>query len=194
MDTARPRIKQALVKLLTDNEFSKISVTQICREAGLSRVTFYIWYDSKEALLDDYFQDIVTDGVEYYHKLLSVQEDEPSSGLKRYYHALSGTIFYLGRRYYDFMVHVFDESGREDQVLYDRYHAIVMKEVSDLMRGHESSIAPPLRSSEVVTFILNGISSLIRSDLKAGIAPEEVQDHVNTVIDHVLESGLFIQR
>lgn len=191
MDTARPRIKQALVTLLEKYEFSKISVTQICSRAGLSRVTFYIWYESKEALLDDYFQDIVNEGNEYYQNLLAKSSGRASE-LKRHYHALANTIFYLSQRYYSFMVHVFDESGREDQVLYDRYHAIVMKKVRELMNGCEEKIAPPLHADEVAFFLTNGMSSLIRLDLKAGISPVEVKDHMNIVIDKVLESGLFL--
>lgn len=35
MDSARSRIKKAFVSLLADHEFSKLSVTDICRQADM---------------------------------------------------------------------------------------------------------------------------------------------------------------
>ncbi|WP_420631168.1 TetR/AcrR family transcriptional regulator [Candidatus Leptofilum sp.] len=47
----RKLLQRALSTLLADKSFSDISITDICNEAEIARVTFYQHYDSKEALL-----------------------------------------------------------------------------------------------------------------------------------------------
>jgi len=190
MDTARPRIKKALVRLLNNNDFSKLTTTQICREASLSRVTFYIWYDSKEALLDDYFQDMVDDGVEYYKKHWRTITND---NLGASYHNLLDTIFYLYGRYIEFMERVYDASGHSDVVLYSHYHTIVMQKILSLTELHKDQIAPPLRTREVVTFSLNGLSSMIRDGFTSGMSAEEIRADANLILDRILCSGLFLR-
>lgn len=187
METARVRIRNALVTLLSENEFSKISVTDICKEAGLSRVTFYLWYDSKDKLLNDYFQDIVNEGVSYYQQL---RESYRSYSVQADFHSLLETIFYLANRYHEFAAHLFSKTGQEDQVLYVRFNSLVMKQVKELTREHSDKIKKPLTMAETATFLASGLNSMIRADLSAGMAPETVHAHAAAMLDHVM-AGLF---
>lgn len=188
METARTRIKEALVKLLDTNEFSRISVTQICREAGLSRVTFYLWYDNKDTMLNDYFQDIVNEGMEYFHELKNKSE---SDTIRSDFNALLETLFYLGNRYNDFVSHMVGTKKHEDQILYSRFNSIVMKQVSELIREHAGQIAQPLTLTEAGYFLSSGLGSMIRQDLDDGIAPRVIHEHASALLNHVLSSGLF---
>lgn len=45
-------IKQALFRLLEEKPLSKITVTELCREAGVNRATFYLHYTDIYDLLD----------------------------------------------------------------------------------------------------------------------------------------------
>ncbi|GJM41153.1 MAG: hypothetical protein DHS20C20_14350 [Ardenticatenaceae bacterium] len=47
----RMLLQSALTTLLTTKSFSDISITDICNQAEIARVTFYQHYESKEALL-----------------------------------------------------------------------------------------------------------------------------------------------
>lgn len=49
---------EALMKLLEKQSFSDISVTAICREADLSRQTFYLLFETKENIIDLKFNRI----------------------------------------------------------------------------------------------------------------------------------------
>lgn len=55
-------IKESLLKLLTERSINKITVTDICREAGINRNTFYTHYANQFELLsmieNDLFEDI----------------------------------------------------------------------------------------------------------------------------------------
>lgn len=49
-------ITEALIILLKTNSFKKITIGDICTKAGVSRVTFYRYFQSKEDILKQYFK------------------------------------------------------------------------------------------------------------------------------------------
>lgn len=49
-------IVQALFKLMSENEYEKISVTDIAEKAGVGRATFYRYFKRKEDVLIYYFE------------------------------------------------------------------------------------------------------------------------------------------
>ena len=46
--SSQQQISDALVRMMTDTPFSQISVSELCREAGVARQTFYSLFSSKE--------------------------------------------------------------------------------------------------------------------------------------------------
>ena len=46
-------LKKAMIRLLNEKDFQKISITELVQVAGVSRTAFYRNYDSKEELLAD---------------------------------------------------------------------------------------------------------------------------------------------
>lgn len=52
----RESIHEALIRLMRDKDFDKIRISEITTLAGVSRVSFYRHFDSKEAVLIDYLQ------------------------------------------------------------------------------------------------------------------------------------------
>lgn len=49
--TSQKHIAQTLVKMLESKEYSEISISQLCKEAKVSRQTFYSLFQSKENVL-----------------------------------------------------------------------------------------------------------------------------------------------
>lgn len=58
---ARQAFHQALIDLLKKKSFQKISVTDIARQAGLARHTFYNHYETKEDLLNSIIDSILNE-------------------------------------------------------------------------------------------------------------------------------------
>ena len=54
----RECLQLALMKLMREKDFDKISITEITRCAGVSRTAFYRNYDSKQAIIEDATQSI----------------------------------------------------------------------------------------------------------------------------------------
>jgi AcrR family transcriptional regulator len=55
----RECIELALISLMKEKPFAKIKITEIIKRAGVSRVSYYRNYDSKEAILENHLQGIV---------------------------------------------------------------------------------------------------------------------------------------
>ena len=62
----RKSLKQALIRLLDKKPFEKISVTDICKESNISRITFYTHYDHKYGLVQEIFNDYAEIGRSMY--------------------------------------------------------------------------------------------------------------------------------
>ena len=61
-------LKTALIDMLAKEDFEHISITELCRRADVSRITFYSHYNDKYALLDDIFEDMLRIGTEDYYR------------------------------------------------------------------------------------------------------------------------------
>ena len=76
-------LKSALLELLTTQAFDVISITELCKIANVSRITFYTHYKDKFALLDDIFNDMLIIGKEGYHR--RQEENNPENNLTQGY-------------------------------------------------------------------------------------------------------------
>ena len=61
-------LKDAMIRMLSIEDFEHISVTELCKEAKVSRITFYSHYSDKQSLLDDIFNDMRSIGREDYYR------------------------------------------------------------------------------------------------------------------------------
>ncbi len=55
---SRECLLNALLALMEKQEFNKITITELCKKAGVTRLTFYRHFESKEDVLQDYFYKI----------------------------------------------------------------------------------------------------------------------------------------
>lgn len=58
-ERTRAALRDALVDLLTEREFDAISVSQLCRRAGIARPTFYLHYKEKGDILQDHVEQFL---------------------------------------------------------------------------------------------------------------------------------------
>lgn len=71
-------IKETFLKMLERNNFSKITVTELCRMAEINRGTFYLHYYDMNDVLDDVFNDMLSDTSSVMDHVLSRKCDSPS--------------------------------------------------------------------------------------------------------------------
>ena len=71
-------IKETFLKMLEKNSFAKITVTELCRMAEINRGTFYLHYYDINDVLDDVFNDMLSDTSSVMDHVLSRKCDSPS--------------------------------------------------------------------------------------------------------------------
>lgn len=62
-------IGEALIQLMQKTPMEEIRISTIVKTAGVSRMTYYLYYDSKIDVLNDYVHEIVMD---YHNELLTL--------------------------------------------------------------------------------------------------------------------------
>lgn len=86
----RLAVGKALIGLMEKNRLPEISVSMIVREAGVSRMTFYHYYNTKEEVLTDYLWEIIIDYMD------RVKRSGQNLGLRTHQH-LAGALEYFSR-------------------------------------------------------------------------------------------------
>lgn len=89
-------LKDTLIRLLDDLPFEKITVTNLCEEADISRITFYSHYSDKYDLAEDIFQDMIAEGTSRYDELERLYNPEHDVALG-FSHVMDSIL----RLYYD---------------------------------------------------------------------------------------------
>ncbi len=64
-EQTKKRLKDALMELYNEYEFQKITVSMLCKKAGMHRSTFYLYYSSTDELLREIENDILKD-IQFY--------------------------------------------------------------------------------------------------------------------------------
>lgn len=84
-------IRNALLELLRDKEFDRITVKEICERAEISRITFYNYFKDKYDLMNDMFQLLETKSTAYFLELEKANnpDNDPAIG----FHNLLSAIF-----------------------------------------------------------------------------------------------------
>ena len=55
----KKNIRESFIKILSEKPFDDITVTELCQEAGMSRITFYTHYSDKYELTEFLFNDLM---------------------------------------------------------------------------------------------------------------------------------------
>ena len=62
----KKNLKATLIEMMGEISFEQISITELCKRAEISRITFYAHYSDKYALADDIFSDMLQIGTDIY--------------------------------------------------------------------------------------------------------------------------------
>lgn len=60
------QLEQCLLELMADTPYSGITIGQICQQAGVSRKSFYRYFDSKDGCLHALLDHVIIGGYTYY--------------------------------------------------------------------------------------------------------------------------------
>lgn len=84
IEKSKSELKSAMLKLLRQNAFDRITVMQICKEANITRATFYKYYEDKYELIYAIILDIRAEISNKYHEMIESKraESDPNGCLR----------------------------------------------------------------------------------------------------------------
>ncbi len=165
-------LQEGLLRLLESKELEKISVTELCRESGINRATFYNHYSSPQDLLADLEQRLTTE--------LTQIIDDPrfvgdiSAQLEAtcaYYQENAQSIIVLARCH-------------ADEDLADIFYQLNQKLPRNRRTSSRMNSLEPASQHLVATFLYTGCYHLIREWLVKDIqkTPREIADLLLSII------------
>lgn len=80
VDATKMRISEALIDLMRTNDFHSITVTDLVREADISRATFYRHFDGKVQVVHYYFDCLV--------RRFKINEHMSADSMEEYYESI----------------------------------------------------------------------------------------------------------
>lgn len=78
----RQCIGEAMISLMHTKEYEQISVSDIVKKAGISRVTFYKYYHSKTDIINDYLKEIISGYLEEYNDRFTINDFQDYAHIK----------------------------------------------------------------------------------------------------------------
>ncbi|MDO4666865.1 MAG: TetR/AcrR family transcriptional regulator [Streptococcus sp.] len=165
-------IKEAFTLLLKEEPFETISVTAICKKAGVNRGTFYLHYVDKYDLIDKLKEEVLNE----LDEIKSYSNDIFEKSF------IYRTLHYMYENY-DFLSVIYQSSEvRFSQTVYDYIHSVISKTScfdEILVKNYDI----PLYYAKIL--YVSGLQSLIIAWIENGCqeSPEEMSDIVYTTFN-----------
>ena len=182
-------IRNTLVKLLDEKPFEKITVAEICREGEIGRITFYSHYDDKYALVEEIFNDFVTECDIDYHRLQ--KENNPNLSTSKSYDNLLACIVNVFANHEKFLHKV---TSSENPYLKSALYQHLFTEVDSYIRRHKEGFHSKYPSGLIAALICSGLFGVIGEGSSMGLTPDQIRDVAESMLHDLMRSSLFVTR
>lgn len=181
-------LKKALTDMLEKEDFEHISITELCRKAEVSRITFYSHYSDKYALLDDIFSDMIKIGTEDYYQ--RQKQNNPSGRLTAGYVNMLDSILQLYYDRFDFFQHTNPE---KNPYLASRMYSIIL----DTVEMHTLHIQKKLRlkysPKKIAGFVCYGMFGFLNESHNEKVPLEQIKKEARNLLTDLLRSGVLAE-
>ena len=181
-------LKAAMTEILGKEDFEHISITELCRKAEISRITFYSHYSDKYALLDDIFNDMQRIGTEDYYRRQA--ENNPSHRLAAGYVNMLDSILELYYDRFDFFQHTNPE---KNPYLASRFYSIVLETVEQHTLHVKKRLRIKYSPKKIAGFVCFGMLGFVNESHKEKTPLEEIKKEARELLTDLLKSGVLTE-
>ncbi len=178
-------IRETFMAMLQEMPFEKITVAELCRKGIISRITFYTYYDSKYALLNEIFSEYAKEADIRYHELQK-KNNASGNGLAGYENLLE-CILSMFFEHFDFFKHT---SAKENPYLFSEFFNHLSSNVEDYFNRH-MDVVPNYPVKQTTALICNGLIGLINVCFEERMRKAEVRSMAKSMFRDLMQSGLF---
>jgi len=185
IQATKQKLRGALLILLRETPFERVSVTDLCRESGVSRITFYAYYNDKFELAGEIFEEMLHAAEAIFDRL---QESNPGRDPRLSCRHLLQAILLMEQENQDFM----EQIGREgNPYLAFAYYWYVMRKAFDHSQKYVEELNPSFSVPMTVSFLCTGLWGFIRTGALEGRTEEEIGAMAEQLLDLLLSSQVF---
>lgn len=182
-------LKESMIRMLEDESFEQISITELCRRSDVSRITFYSHYSDKYALLDDIFNDMLLLGTADYRR--RQQENNQRNGLVEGYLNLLDSILKIYYDRFDFFRHTNPETN---PYLASRFYSIVLETVETHTAHVRRRLKLKYSPRKIAGFVCFGMLGFINESHEEKTPLEQIRQEARMLLTDLLRSGVVTER
>ncbi len=181
-------LKAAMTAMLAKEDFEHISITELCRKAEVSRITFYSHYNDKYALLDDIFNDMLRIGTEDYYRRQA--ENNPANRLAAGYVNMLDAILELYYERFDFFQHTNPE---KNPYLASRFYSIVLGTVEEHTLHVKKLLRLKYSPKKIAGFVCFGMLGFVNESHREKTPLDEIRRQARELLTDLLRSGVLTE-
>jgi len=182
----RKKLRQALCALLAEKPFEQITVTDLCRMSGVSRITFYAYYDDKFALVRETFDALLAQTTAIFaarERRNNAARDPAQSGRN-----LLDAILDMQEQE-DGPMRTLLASG--DAYLSFAYYWQVLCRATLKSEGIVAALGPVYPATMTNSLLCSGLWGFLRTGFREQRPPAELRAQAQALLDGLLKSALF---
>ena len=184
----KKNLKNAMIAMLGEKDFEHITITELCRAAEVSRITFYSHYSDKYALLDEIFDDMLKLGTEDYYR--RQRENNPIGRLAAGYVNMLDAILQLYSDRFDFFRHTDPE---KNPYLASRLYSIVLETVEQHTLHVKKRMRLKYSPRKIAGFVCFGMFGFVNESREENTPMDELLPQARVLLTDLIRSGILTE-
>lgn len=184
----KKNLKNAMIAMLGEKDFEHITITELCRAAEISRITFYSHYSDKYALLDEIFDDMLKLGTEDYYR--RQRENNPIGRLAAGYVNMLDAILQLYSDRFDFFRHTDPE---KNPYLASRLYSIVLETVEQHTLHVKKRMRLKYSPRKIAGFVCFGMFGFVNESREENTPMDELLPQARVLLTDLIRSGILTE-
>lgn len=180
------RLRTALIELLEEAPYEHLSVTDLCRKSGVSRITFYVHYGDKNEMVSEWFDEMFERASAIFSQLEA--ENNPEGGAVESCLNLLDGIFIMQEEYGDFIQSLLME---KNPYLAFAYYWYVLRQAEVCSRPFIQEIATLYPLAMTTNMICSGVWGFVRTGFQGHYPVESVKAQAKELLFHLLQSDIL---
>lgn len=184
----KKNLKNAMIAMLGEKDFEHITITELCRAAEISRITFYSHYSDKYVLLDEIFDDMLKLGTEDYYR--RQRENNPTGRLAAGYVNMLDAILQLYSDRFDFFRHTDPE---KNPYLASRLYSIVLETVEQHTLHVKKRMRLKYSPRKIAGFVCFGMFGFVNESREENTPMDELLPQARVLLTDLIRSGILTE-